>query len=438
VEALHQPALLIAAPASGSGKTTVTLALLRAFRRQGIKIGSFKVGPDYIDPAFHTFASGTPCFNLDLWAMRRDTQAAVLSTVFSDTDMVIGEGVMGLFDGAQDGSGSTADTAAEWNLPVVLIVNAKGQAASVAALIQGFDKFRTDTRIAGVIFNNVGGEAHIRLLEEAATAVGVKSLGFIPKSDILAIDHRHLGLVQARENPELNVFLENAADIIERHCDLDGLKEIAKAPRDIPAKAGTSLVPFAQKIAVAEDNAFAFTYPHLLNGWRASGAEISFFSPLADEQPDTDAGAIYLPGGYPELYGAQLAAAGKFKRALKTAAAKNKPIYGECGGFMVLGKNILDKGGTAHEMLNLLPIETSFAKPKLHLGYRNARLATDCILGDKGDIFSAHEFHYASIIKAADAPVLFNIQDARGADLGNAGTAIGSVSGSFIHLIDRR
>ncbi|WP_339714978.1 cobyrinate a,c-diamide synthase, partial [uncultured Sneathiella sp.] len=239
----------------------MTLALLRAFRRQGIKIGSFKVGPDYIDPAFHTFASGTPCFNLDLWAMRRDTQAAVLSTVFSDTDMVIGEGVMGLFDGAQDGSGSTADTAAEWNLPVVLIVNAKGQAASVAALIQGFDTFRTDTRIAGVIFNNVGGEAHIRLLEEAATAVGVKSLGFIPRSDILAIDHRHLGLVQARENPELNVFLENAADIIERHCDLDGLKEIAKAPRDIPAKAGTSLVPFAQKIAVAEDNAFAFTYP---------------------------------------------------------------------------------------------------------------------------------------------------------------------------------
>ncbi|MEX0583405.1 MAG: cobyrinate a,c-diamide synthase [Sneathiella sp.] len=435
---LHQPALLIAAPASGSGKTTVTLALLRAFQRQGFNIGSFKVGPDYIDPAFHAVASGSPCFNLDLWAMRSSTQASVLSAALSGKDMVIGEGVMGLFDGAQDGTGSTADVAAKWGLPIILVVDAKGQAASVAAVLQGFDKFRADTRIAGVIFNNVGGEGHIRLLKEAAAIAGINALGFIPRSDVLALNHRHLGLVQARETPELDIFLHNAADIIERHCDLDELRKIAKTPHNASAKTDTALPPLAQKIAVAEDDAFAFTYPHLLVGWRASGAEISFFSPLADQQPDTDAGAVFLPGGYPELHGAQLANAEKFKKGMQTAAIENKPIYGECGGFMVFGNGIIDKDGTAHEMLKLLPVETSFAKPKLHLGYRNARLRANCILGNIDKEFSAHEFHYASINKADNLPPLFNIKDARGNDLGDVGATVGSVFGSFIHLIDRR
>lgn len=435
--ATRAPALLIAAPASGSGKTTLTLALLRAFRRHEKKVGSFKVGPDYIDPAFHERASGNPCFNLDPWAMRKSTQSAVLDAAFSGKNLVIGEGVMGLFDGAQDGSGSTADVAADWGLPILLIVDAKGQAASVAALLQGFNCFRKDIRISGVIFNKVGGAGHVRLLEEAAAKAGIPAFGFVPKSAALTLDHRHLGLVQARENMNMESFLDTAADIIEATCDLAGLRKIAKAPFAGTKSNTGSLPPLAQRIAIAEDDAFAFTYPHLLAGWRAEGAEISFFSPLADEAPPLDAEAVFLPGGYPELYCERLSTAENFKAGMRAAAARNKPIYGECGGFMVLGKCLTDREGNSHEMLGLLPVETSFAAPQLHLGYLRARLSSDCILGNIMASFTAHEFHYASIVLQEATRPLFEIVNARNESLGATGAVAGSVSGSFIHLIDR-
>lgn len=432
------PALLIAAPSSGSGKTTVTLALLRAFRRQGIKIGSFKVGPDYIDPVFHSYASGTPCINLDPWAMRRESQAGILDQALSSSELVIGEGVMGLFDGARDGTGSTADVAVDWEIPVVLVVDAKGQGASVAALLQGFNTHRNDLSLSGVIFNKVGGTGHIELLEAAAAMAGIPALGFIPKREELALDHRHLGLVQAREKADLEIFLEKAADIIETSCDLMALQKLAGSPAANDDQNTVSIPPFAQRIAIAEDDAFAFAYPHILSGWRQSGAEISFFSPLADEAPDQTAEAVFLPGGYPELHGDTLAAAVNFKTGIHSAAAENKPVYGECGGFMVLGDALIDRQGVSHRMLGLLPIETSFAAPKLHLGYRNAQLNSKCILGNSNDSFAAHEFHYASLTKTGDALSLFNISDATGKDLGSAGAVVGSVAGSFIHLIDRR
>jgi cobyrinic acid a,c-diamide synthase len=434
----NAPALLIAAPASGSGKTTVTLALLRAFRRRGINLGSFKVGPDYIDPVFHTHASGTPCFNLDPWAMWRDSQAAILNHVMRDKELLIGEGVMGLFDGARDGTGATADVAANFQIPVIFVVDAKGQGASVAALLRGFDRYRNDVSLAGVIFNKVGGPGHIEILNRAANDVNIPALGFIPKSESLTLNHRHLGLVQARETPDLELFLEKAADIIEESCDLAAIEKTAGP---LPSSSGQYpffIPPLAQHIAVAEDDAFGFTYPHVLEGWRQSGAELSFFSPLADEAPDQSAAAVFLPGGYPELYGETLAAAEKFKAGVRAAASENKSVYGECGGFMVLGEALTDKQSKNHRMLGLLPIETSFTKPKLHLGYRNAKLNSKCILGNSNDNFSAHEFHYASQIKANAVQPLFNISDATGRDLGSAGAVAGSVAGSFIHLIDRR
>ncbi len=431
-------ALLIAAPASGSGKTTVTLALLRAFRQQGIRIGSFKVGPDYIDPAFHALATGNPCFNLDPWAMRKKSQAAILGQVFKTSDLVIGEGVMGLFDGAQDGTGSTADVANEWNLPIVFVVDAKGQGASVGALLQGFSRFRSGVTLSGVIFNKVGGAGHIRLLKEAAASTGIPALGFIPKSAELLLDQRHLGLVQARETQKIEAFLNGAAKIIAEHCDLSAIREIATETSLTGAQFSSPILPLAQRIAIADDDAFAFTYPHILSGWRANGAELTFFSPLADEAPDPSAEAVFLPGGYPELYGGKLAAAVNFKAGMRAAAAKNKAIYGECGGFMTLGNSLTGHDGKSHEMLGLLPIETSFAEPKLHLGYRNARLIDDGILGTSNQCFAAHEFHYASITKTGNARALFNVSDARGQELGPVGATIGSVSGSFIHLIDGR
>lgn len=434
----NAPTLIIAAPASGSGKTTITLALLRAFRREGIDLGSFKIGPDYIDPVFHSYASGAPCLNLDPWAMRPESQAAILDHVRRNKDLVIGEGVMGLFDGARDGTGSTADVAAGWQIPLILVVDAKGQGASVTALLQGFNNHRKDTSLAGVIFNKVGGPGHVDLLKKAAADAGIPALGFIPKSESLTLNHRHLGLVQAREKPDLEVFLETAADIVEANCDLIFLRQIAKPNAPMKETPISFIPPLAQRIAIAEDDAFAFTYPHILAGWRQSGAEITFFSPLADEAPDKTSDAVFLPGGYPELYGDILAASGKFKAGVRAIALKNKPVYGECGGFMVLSEVLIDRQGTGHNMLGLLPIETSFAEPKLHLGYRNAHLKSKCILGNSNDILAAHEFHYASHTKSGEAPPLFNISDATGKDLGPAGAVVGSVAGSFIHLIDRR
>lgn len=432
------PALLIAAPASGSGKTTITLALLRAFRRAGVKIGSFKVGPDYIDPAFHALATGRPCFNLDPWAMRKESQEAVLGQALDASDLVIGEGVMGLFDGALDGTGSTAEVASDWGLPIVFVVDAKGQGASVAALLQGFNRFRPGVTLAGVIFNKVGSANHVRLLEEAAATANIPVLGFIPKSRELGLDQRHLGLVQARETKKIEAFLDRAAEIIEGSCNLSAIRHVAKGSSVTRARPSSPLLPLAQRIAVADDDAFAFTYPHLLSGWREEGAEISFFSPLADEAPDPAAEAIFLPGGYPELFADRIAAAGKFKSALQTAASVNKAIYGECGGFMTLGNSLTDRDGKSHEMAGLLPVDTSFAAPKLHLGYRNARLIESGTLGVSNQRFAAHEFHYASITNAGKAPPLFSIADARGRELEAAGARVGSVSGSFIHLIDRR
>lgn len=431
------PAILIAAPASGSGKTVLTLALLRAFMKRGIKVGSFKVGPDYIDPAFHQKASARPCFNLDAWAMRQDTMSAILTDVVTGNELVIGEGVMGLFDGARDGSGSTADIAAKFGLPIVLVVDARGQSTSVGAVLSGFHNFRDDIGIAGVIFNKTGGSGHIRMLQEAADKVGIPVLGFVPRTEALALDHRHLGLVQARETNDLDDFLDKAADVIQNSIALDELVSLGQHPARPKREDSHPILPLGQNIAIAEDDAFSFIYPHLLSSWKAAGAALSFFSPLADQAPCPDADAIYLPGGYPELFCEVLAHAENFRAGMQQAAKQGQCIYGECGGFMVLGESLTDKDGIAHAMLDLLPIRTSFAKPKMHLGYRQASIASDCVFAKKGTQFKAHEFHYAELTSDPQVSPLFSLEDALQKDLGTAGAVSGNVAGSFIHIIDR-
>lgn len=433
--------LIVAAPASGSGKTVVTLAILRALTRAGTGVHSFKVGPDYIDPAFHAAATGRPCFNLDLWAMRPTTVARLVGGLCADAEIVIGEGVMGLFDGAPDGTGSTADAAALTGWPVVLVVDVRGQAASAAALLRGFADHRADVVVAGVIFNRVGGDGHADILRRAVAPLGLPVLGCVPRSEALRVPERHLGLVQASERADLHNFLEAAADIAERHLDLPRLQSLARAAsrgltiHSAPSDSGVP--PLGQRIAVARDVAFAFTYPALLERWRAAGVEISFFSPLADEAPVADADAIYLPGGYPELHAGRLAGSGRFMRALRSAAGCGVTIFGECGGYMVLGVGLVDVDGRSHAMAGLLPVEASFAERRLHLGYRRARLETPCALGTRGAAYRGHEFHYASIHAEGAGEALFGCHDARGRALGAAGRRSGSVFGSFLHLIDR-
>jgi cobyrinic acid a,c-diamide synthase len=431
--------LIVAAPSSGSGKTVVTAAVLRALCRGGVRVAPFKVGPDYIDPAFHAAASGRPCHTLDPWAMRPAMLARVLDAVGREADLVIGEGVMGLFDGASDGTGSTADLAALTGWAVVLVVDARGQGASVAALLRGFLTHRTDVEVAGVIFNRVGSADHGAMLCDAVAPLSLPVLGAVPRTAALTLPERHLGLVQAGEQEDLGAFLDGAADVVGRHVDLDGLGALARPAIAVASDdAGPPGVPLlGQRVAVARDTAFAFIYPALVEDWRAAGAEVRFFSPLADEAPADDADAVYLPGGYPELHAGRLAANARFMAGLRAAAARGAAVYGECGGYMVLGDGLVDAGGARHAMAGLLPLETSFAERRLHLGYRAVRQLADSPIGGVGESWRGHEFHYATILREGPAPRLFAAADARGRALGEAGLAVGRVCGSFVHLIDR-
>ncbi|MDA0261862.1 MAG: cobyrinate a,c-diamide synthase, partial [Proteobacteria bacterium] len=365
--------MIIAAPASGNGKTVFTLGLLRSLHRRGKTVAAFKIGPDYIDPGFHAATIGRPSFNLDCWAMRPSLLRAIANAALQTADYTVAEGVMGLFDGATANQGSTADVAAMLGWPILLIVDVGAQAASAAAVVRGFATHRTDIQIGAVIFNRVGGAGHAATLREACQGVGVAIAGMIPFDAQLALPERHLGLVLAGEHNDLDAFVDHAADLLESSIDMAAIESLARtaASRAVPAPPVASPVPpLGQRIAVAHDQAFAFAYPHLLSGWRAAGAEIIFFSPLADAPPDANADAVFLPGGYPELHAGRIAASRTFTAGLHNAARRGAIIYGECGGYMVLGDALTDAQGNSHRMAGLLPLSTSFAKPGLGFGYR--------------------------------------------------------------------
>ncbi|PSK83477.1 cobyrinic acid a,c-diamide synthase [Limimaricola soesokkakensis] len=422
------PGLLIAAPSSGSGKTTVTLGLLRALSRRGVAVRGAKSGPDYIDPRFHEAACGAQCFNLDAWAMGEQR----LRALAGDDELLVVEGAMGLFDGAPpDGRGASADLARLFDLPVALVVDAARMAQSVAPLVAGFAGFDPRLRIGGVILNRVGSARHEAMLRRALTPISVPVLGALPRDAALAHPSRHLGLVQAHERPDLESFLDMAAGLVERHLDIDALLALSETAAPRPQVSAPSMAPPAQRIAVARDAAFAFAYPHLLEDWRAAGAEILPFSPLADEAvPEAD--LVMLPGGYPELHAGRLAAAQNFMQSLRIASY-NTDIYGECGGYMVLGQGLTDAEGAVHRMAGLLDLSTSFAQRRLHLGYRNVTADRGPFAGD----WSAHEFHYATTLSAR-GDALFIARDAEGTALPPMGLRAGRVCGSFAHLIDRR
>ena len=431
--------LILAAPKSGSGKTVLTLGLLRQWRRSGIAVAPFKAGPDYIDAAYHTAAAGRACVNLDSWAMRGESLDAGAAALAQDAEFILGEGVMGLFDGAACGGGATADLAAHFEILVVLVIDVRGQGASVAALAEGFARHRGDVEVAAVIFNHVAGARHEEILRAAMAPTGIPVMGALPRDDALALPERHLGLVQAGESEDLEAFLNAAADHVQRHVDGDGLRALGKPLRaSEPVLAPCLLAPLGKKIAVARDMAFAFSYEAVLAGWRQAGAGLSFFSPLADEAPEAGADAVYLPGGYPELHAGRLAANRNFIDGLRRAANTDVSIYGECGGYMVLGDGLIDAAGQRHAMAGLLPLETSFAAPRLHLGYREAEMLRDAPFAATGARFRGHEFHYAAVTQEGGAQPLFRCSDSGGKDLGTMGLAAGTVMGSFIHLIDRR
>ena len=422
--------LIVSAIRSGAGKTTVALGLMRALARRGVAVQPFKCGPDYIDPAFHAVATGRPSFNLDTWAM---PQGLIANLVLDHTaDLAIAEGVMGLFDG-NGGRGATADLAALLKWPVVLVLDVKGQIETAAAIADGCARYRDDVDIAGVILNRVASARHLALIQPAFVRTGIPLLGALGDDPGFALPERHLGLVQASETANLEQRLDAIADALTQSVDLDALQDKAGTASLAPAH-DAGFAPPGQRIALAQDRAFSFMYPHLIDSWRRAGAEIRPFSPLADEAPDAAADAVWLPGGYPELHAGTLAAAQHFQAGLREAAARSVPVHGECGGYMVLGQGLVDAEGRRHAMAGLLRVETSFAQRRLHLGYRHARLQGDSVLGKSGTEVRGHEFHYASILSVGDEP-LVDCTDANGQAVAEQGARRGSVSGTFFHAI---
>ncbi len=422
--------LIVSAPRSGAGKTVITLGLLAALRRRGLVVAPAKSGPDYIDPHFSGRAAGREAINLDPWAMPSDQLHALASQQATGADLLLVEGAMGLFDAAADGQGSTGDLAQTLRLPVILVVDADRHSQSVAPLVAGFAHWRQGVTVAGVILNRVASARHERMLVSALRETRLPLFGAIPRRPELVTPERHLGLVLPEETGDFESFLDYAARNIEEFIDLDGLLAHATPLRENGAPAAV-LPPLGQHIAIARDAAFAFAYPHLLDGWRARGAELSFFSPLADEAPTADADAIFLPGGYPELHGAALSAADTFKQGLVSSRDRGALIYGECGGFMVLGQGMVDKDGATHAMSGLLPVTTRIDRPKRVLGYR--RLLHESALPWPSGL-NGHEFHYSSA-KTSGLPPLYEALDAEAVRQPPMGAVLGRVMGSYAHVI---
>ncbi|WJR68999.1 cobyrinate a,c-diamide synthase [Neorhizobium sp. CSC1952] len=432
-------ALVIGAPRSGSGKTSVTIGLLRAFARRGVKVRGIKTGPDYIDPGFHEAATHLPGLNLDSWAMAPDLLRHLARQQADDAELILIESAMGLFDGIpgeKNRSGAASDLARLFGLPVLLVLDVSGQSQTAAAIAYGFAHYDPQVKIAACILNRAGSERHRKLSGEAIEAIGLPVVGTILRDPTLILPERHLGLVQASEHPEMDAHIERLADAMEASLDLDAIYAAAK-PFDIPPGSSEKILPPpGQRIALAEDAAFTFLYPHLKRGWREAGAEIVPFSPLADEAPPTGCDICWLPGGYPELHAGQLASAENFKRGLKRFA-DTKPVHGECGGYMVLGETLEDAEGITHAMTGLLSHRTSFAKRRMNLGYRQAELMADSPAGRQGTVIRGHEFHYASVVSAGTDAPFAAIADGAGRPIGQTGGRRGLVSGAFFHAIAR-
>ncbi|MBC6407775.1 MAG: cobyrinate a,c-diamide synthase [Rhodobacteraceae bacterium] len=427
---------MISAPASGSGKTLVMLGLLRLLADNGLSVQPFKSGPDYIDPAFHRAASGRASFNLDSWAMPEALLAAITAQSLG-AHISVAEGSMGLFDGVatrgESGSGTSAETAQRLGWPVILVLDISGQAQSAAATALGFRAYHPNLTLAGVIFNRCASARHERLAHAGMAQTGIPVLGVLPRRTDMVLPERHLGLIQAMETPDLEGAIARCAEFLAERIDLAA---IVRAAASAPLLGeGAWPHPPAQRIALARDAAFSFTYPHLLEGWRRAGAEIMPFSPLANEPPSREADLVWLPGGYPELHAGPLAAAENFWAGLRAHGA-GRPIHGECGGYMVLGAALIDAQGVSHRMGGLLGLITSYERRRLHLGYRQAVLRAPAAGYDCGDRLRGHEFHYCTIVAQPDAP-LARVCDADGQAIAETGSVRGPITGTFFHLIAR-
>lgn len=418
------PQFLIAAPGSNSGKTTITLGLLRALTKRGLKVQPFKCGPDYIDPILHGKASARASINLDVYMSSESHVKTLYSRHVQAADVAVVEGVMGLFDGAERMKGSSAEIAALLSLPVILVINAKAMAYSTAPLIYGFNNFHPDVNIKGVIFNNVRTASHYKFLQEACEDAGVEALGYLPPRQEIEIPSRHLGLSIASDL-NIDTICDKIAASLGETVNIDRLLEITS--QQIPVSISEEKCGTEQKlqVAVAKDEAFNFTYQENLEVLKEFG-EIHFFSPLTDKSlPSCD--FLYLAGGYPELFLNQLSANKSMLQSINEYCSKGGKALAECGGMMYLGRSIKDKEGTEFPMVDFLPVCTSMEKPQLHLGYRDVRFNQFSIKG--------HEFHYSSCTELEKPDQLpCSVLNARGMEVPAKLYHKASTVASYIHL----
>ncbi|MEX0766723.1 MAG: cobyrinate a,c-diamide synthase [bacterium] len=435
---MHIPRIVIAGTHSGSGKTSVTLGVLRALRRRGLVVQPFKAGPDFIDPSLHSVATGRVSRTLDLWLLPRSTVIELCARAAEGSDIAVIEGVMGLFDGYHGGGeeGSTAEIAKWLAAPVVLVVDAAGAVRSIAATAMGFSAFDPDLTIAGVIANRVGSDRHTAWLQDALSAAGIPLLGTLPWDERLVLPERHLGLVPAQEQSAEGAIAA-LGEAVEAHVDLDRILRIARQapPLVVPGPLVFPLmtIPADVRIGVARDAAFHFYYPDALDLLESRGANVIPFSPIADQSiPDVD--GLYLGGGFPEVYAEQLSANRSMQDSVLKAIDRGMPIYAECGGLMYLCRDIIDQNGTRHEMVGAVAATAQTHARLVALAYVTLEADEDTLLLRKGEQVRGHEFHFSSISLDEPEPLVLRSREGRGIDGGRDGIARGNLLATFTHL----
>lgn len=434
------PRIMIAGVTSGVGKTTIASGIIGALRARGLRVQPYKCGPDYIDPSHLSRAAGTPARNLDSWMLPHDALREIFALGVADADVAVIEGMMGLYDGrsGEDETGSTAQIAKLLDASVILVMDVGAVARSAAATALGFQQFDPDCHLAGVILNNVGSDRHREMVAgPLQAATGLPVLGAIPRSDALKIEERHLGLVPEGESPTEETTLRRLVETVTAGCDIEGLLEIARSapPLEVPRTGLFPVEPTTRtrvRIAVAQDRAFSFYYQENFELLQAWGAELVFFSPLKDAKLPRDVQGLYIGGGFPELYAAELAANREMLQEIAKAARADMPVFGECGGLMYLAEGITDFEGIRHAMVGLVPGICTMQRRRVGLGYLSIRARDDTPLLPKGESVRAHEFHWSRLegeIPAAQAA--FDVLEQPGR---LEGFAQGNLLASYAHI----
>ncbi|HUL29131.1 MAG TPA: cobyrinate a,c-diamide synthase [Thermodesulfobacteriota bacterium] len=438
------PRIIIAGTQSGTGKTSLSLALVVALKRRGLRVQTFKIGPDFLDPSYLTLASGRPCYNLDGWMTRKEYVLDLLRRTTKDADISVIEGVMGLFDGSdpENSEGSTAEMACWLDAPVLLVVNVHGMARSLSALVKGCVEFERGLKIAGVIANHSGSDHHKDWLIQSLRSASLPPLlGAIPRGAFSTLPSRHLGLVTADPQHLSPKLLDELADVLEAHLPVNTILQIARnaLPLSVTGPgAETKVQPKRISIGVAFDKAFHFYYPDNLDELKIRGCDLVFFSPLQDRILPEEIDGLYFGGGYPEEYAETLAENREMQEAVRQFARRGLPLYAECGGLIYLTQGIETTQGKRCSMVGLLPVWSKMLNRLKSLGYVEVTLTDNSLWGERGSVLRGHEFHYSELAGSPQENPLwtpvYRVKRRRSERIFTEGYQQKNVLASYVHL----